>query len=146
MVSAFVEAKRKLGLDVVLSDKAAPPMMARLADQNAFVGVLDHVVTNAIEAAPRGSPVTVSVGTANGSIRVSVADDGPGMSQKFIADQLFRPLRTTKTNGFGIGAFQAREVMRDLGGNLDVRSKVGEGTTVALSLPVAASEIEAARV
>jgi len=55
---------------------------------------------------------------------------------------LFRPLRSTRAKGFGIGAYQAREVMRELGGNIDVRSKIGEGTTITLSLPVAVSEIQ----
>jgi signal transduction histidine kinase len=104
--------------------------------------VLDHVVTNAIEAAPKGCPVTVRIGATNGSVGVAIADKGPGMTQRFIADQLFRPLQTTKGKGFGIGAYQAREVMRDIGGNIDVRSKLGEGTTVTLLLP-AVSEKEA---
>jgi signal transduction histidine kinase len=53
----------------------------------------------------------------------------------FINEELFRPMRTTKTGGFGIGAYQARELMRDLGGDILVTSKIGEGTIVTLSLP-----------
>jgi putative PEP-CTERM system histidine kinase len=141
VVDGFVREKRKLGLDLVTGD-GAMPMFARLPDEKAFLGVLDHVVTNAIEAAPKGCPVTVRIGATNGSVGVAIADKGPGMTQRFIADQLFRPLQTTKGKGFGIGAYQAREVMRDIGGNIDVRSKLGEGTTVTLLLP-AVSEKEA---
>jgi len=68
------------------------------------------------------------------------------MTQEFIAGQLFRPLKTTKRNGFGIGAYQAREIMRDLGGSIDVRSKLGEGTTVSLCLPKVTADKEMARV
>jgi signal transduction histidine kinase len=57
------------------------------------------------------------------------------MTADFIAHELFRPLRTTKTKGLGIGAYQARAIMRDLGGDIEVESKIGEGTTVSLLLP-----------
>ena len=144
VVSRYVRDKRQFGLEVITPDDTSP-IFARLSDEQAFIGVLDHVVGNAIDAAPKGSPVTVRVGMVNGSIRVAVADTGAGMSPKFISDELFRPLRTTKMSGFGIGAYQAKEVMRALGGSIDVRSKVGEGTTVALSLPAAVSDKEITR-
>ena len=143
VVTAFVREKRKLGLNVVMSE-STESAFAQLSDEKAFLGVLEHLVANAIEAAPQGSPVSLRVATSNGSIRVVIADKGPGMSQEFIAQQLFRPLQTTKGKGFGIGAYQAKEVVRDLGGNIDVHSKVGEGTTVSLSLPIARSHTEVA--
>ena len=144
LIADFVEEKRHLGLNLALSGGKAP-VFAEVADKNAFLGVLEHVVTNAVEAAPPGAPVNVRIVTSDVSVRVAVDDTGPGMSQQFIAEELFRPLRTTKGTGFGIGAYQAREIMRDLGGDIDVRSKIGEGTTVALSLPVAVSQEEAVR-
>ncbi len=145
LVSSFVRDKRKIGLDVVMSECDAPAFVD-IADKEAFLGVLNHVVGNAIEAAPGGSEVRVRVGKSEGSVQVTVTDKGPGMTQEFMAGQLFRPLRTTKGGGFGIGAYQAREVMRDLGGSIDVRSKIGEGTTVALSLPAAIAEKQMATV
>jgi putative PEP-CTERM system histidine kinase len=144
LVSSFVRDKRKVGFDLVM-DEGETPVIAGMPDRDAFVGVLELVVSNALEAAPKGSPVSVRIARAQGTVQVTVSDKGPGMTQEFIADQLFRPLKTTKGAGFGIGAYQAREVMRDLGGNIDVRSRVGEGTTVVLSLPNAASEKEKAR-
>jgi signal transduction histidine kinase len=102
-------------------------------------------VTNAIDAAPEDAPVNVRIMTSGASVRVAVDDTGPGMSQQFITEELFRPLRSTKGSGFGIGAYQAREIMRDLGGDIDVRSKIGKGTTVALSLPIAVAAEEVAR-
>ena len=64
-----------------------------------------------------------------------VEDHGAGMSPEFIADELFRPLRTTKQKGLGIGAYQARAIMRNLGGEMEVHSTLGKGTTVSLLLP-----------
>ena len=73
------------------------------------------------------------------SVFLTVQDQGPGMSENFIANDLFRPLKSTKKTGFGIGAFQAREIMRDLGGDVEIRSKLGEGTTFTFTLPIATS-------
>jgi signal transduction histidine kinase len=67
-----------------------------------------------------------------------VADDGPGMTPEFIRDTLFRPFGTTKKSGYGIGAYQARELIRQMGGRLEVTSAVGEGTRVHIYLPLAA--------
>jgi putative PEP-CTERM system histidine kinase len=144
LVSDFVTEKQRLGLNVVMKDGAAP-VFAAINDQQAFLRVLEHVVTNATEATPPGSSVKVGVSAAGSSAKIAVDDAGPGMTQQFIANELFRPLRTTKGTGFGIGAYQAREIMTDLGGEIDVRSKVGEGTSVALSLPLADSQKEVAR-
>ena len=60
------------------------------------------------------------------------------MSPEFISERLFRPFDSTKgSQSMGIGAYQAREYARMLGGNLDVQSTVGSGTTFSLHLPVA---------
>jgi signal transduction histidine kinase len=58
------------------------------------------------------------------------------MTQQFVNEELFRPLKTTKRGGFGIGGYQVRELMRDLGGDVTVESAVGQGTCVTLSLPL----------
>ena len=57
------------------------------------------------------------------------------MTQQFINEEFFRPLRTTKHGGFGVGGYQIRELMRDLGGDVMIESVVGQGTRVILSLP-----------
>lgn len=57
------------------------------------------------------------------------------MTQQFINEELFRPLRSTKHGGFGVGGYQIRELMRDLGGDVTVESVVGSGTRMILSLP-----------
>ena len=66
---------------------------------------------------------------------VDIIDEGPGMSADFIRDRLFRPFATTKTGGHGIGAYQARELLRAAGGDLLVLSRPDAGTTMRLLLP-----------
>jgi putative PEP-CTERM system histidine kinase len=142
LASSFVQDRRRLGYNVILGDGAGAAF-ASLSDPDAFLGVLEHVVTNALEATPAGKPVTIRISGAAGFVCLAIEDKGPGMSDQFIADELFRPLKSTKKTGFGIGAYQAREIMRDLGGNIEVRSKPDEGTTVTLMLPEFISEREA---
>jgi signal transduction histidine kinase len=73
--------------------------------------------------------------TEGGRATITVKDDGPGMSEEFIRRQLFKPFETTKgASGMGIGAYQAREIVRGLGGDLTVASEVGRGTEIRISL------------
>jgi len=110
----------------------------------AFDAVVTHLITNAIEATlARTSPgelppVRVIVGHEDNRVLVDIVDQGTGMSEAFIRDTLFRPFGTSKRGGTGIGAFQARELLREAGGDLVVASRPGEGTTMRLVLPAAA--------
>jgi len=68
---------------------------------------------------------------------IDVTDEGPGMNEAFIRDELFMPFRSTKSGGYGIGAFQTRELIRSAGGELEVISEKGVGTTMRVILPMA---------
>ena len=106
-------------------------------DQCGGVKVRIGVVNNALEAAGYEKPIRLRLGQTGGKIRVGIEDQGPGMSAEFIRDRLFKPLSSTKGSGFGIGTYQAREIMRELGGSIDVSSVPGQGTTMILVLPAA---------
>jgi signal transduction histidine kinase len=108
------------------------------------------LVQNAAEAAGRDGRVTIrayveeitnapegEVPPGNGYAVVEIADNGPGMDRKFIEENLFQPLDTTKRPGFGIGAYQALYLVRDMGGRLDVQSEIGRGTRMIVRLPIA---------
>jgi signal transduction histidine kinase len=58
------------------------------------------------------------------------------MDDTFIRDELFSPFRSTKSGGYGIGAFQTRELIRMSGGDLEVISEPGAGTTMRILLPL----------
>lgn len=67
---------------------------------------------------------------------IDLIDEGPGMTPEFIRDELFRPFSSTKGGGHGIGVYQARELLREAGGDLLVLSRAGSGTTMRLLLPM----------
>ena len=96
-----------------------------------------HLVQNAIEASPAGAPVRISVRHEGAAVQITVADEGPGMSAAFVRDELFRPFASTKAHGFGIGAFEARQLIVAMEGTLMVTSQPGEGTRFTITLPPA---------
>ena len=83
----------------------------------------------------QAAPVDIALKVKEKLFVIVVTDRGGGMTQQFINEELFRPLKTTKRGGSGLGAFQIRELMRELGGDVTVASRIGEGTEVTLSLP-----------
>lgn len=119
----------------------AEPGLAVAIAAEAFDAAVTHLLDNALEASPEDVPVEVTLARAEGAIVIDITDRGPGMSPEFIRDVLFRPLGTAgKAKGSGIGAWQARELLREAGGELEVFSTPGRGTTMRLTLPPAASE------
>ena len=139
LVKSFVVEKQGFGLPVSMSD-AVSPACATIADEKTLINVLEHVVANAIDVTPSNAKVELQLTAQRGAIRISINDHGPGMSQEFINERLFRPFRTTKQRGFGIGAYQAREKVRNMGGNFEVFSTEGHGTRVVISLPCKLTE------
>jgi putative PEP-CTERM system histidine kinase len=131
----FTKEKGILGQGVILNTEYKT-LGLKLADSTNLRRVLEHVVTNASDASDGKGPVEIAVSTAREVVRIDITDHGRGMTDAFVAEELFRPLRSTKDGGFGIGAYQARELMRDLGGDILVKSKIGEGTRVTLTLPL----------
>ncbi|MCL4672990.1 MAG: PEP-CTERM system histidine kinase PrsK [Sphingomonadaceae bacterium] len=102
---------------------------------------LSHLVQNAIEASSPDSPVMIEVSQDGDCATIQVVDSGTGMSREFIRNGLFKPFVSSKTGGFGIGAFEARELIRAMGGSLDVDSREGLGTRFVISLELAEAEM-----
>jgi putative PEP-CTERM system histidine kinase len=98
--------------------------------------VIGHLIQNAIEASLRNGKVMVTVLREGACAEISIADSGQGMSEAFIRDRLFKPFDSTKSAGMGIGVFESREYIHELGGRLSVDSRESIGTTFRLLLPL----------
>ena len=107
-----------------------------LADRERLERVLGHLIQNAIEATPKSGQVNVSIRRQGNRVAITVADTGAGMTEKFIRERLFKPFESTKPAGMGIGVFESREYITELGGALDLTSTPSVGTTFTVTLPL----------
>lgn len=99
--------------------------------------VIAHLLQNAIEATPESGQVKLRLGCQGEGATIEIEDTGCGMSEQFIRERLFRPFATTKTTGMGIGVYEAKEAILELGGRVEVTSTVGKGSAFKVWLPCA---------
>lgn len=107
--------------------------------------VFTHLLQNALDAVGAKGRVDVRLTVREGWALATVADNGPGMDEAFVRDELFRPFRTTKAAGYGIGAYEARQIVRHFGGRLEVDSAPGQGTRMTVRLPLEREQGETGR-
>ena len=106
-------------------------------DRDRFEMVMVHLIKNAQEATSKDGFIDVTLSVNSNSIKIEVEDNGEGMSQQFIKERLFKPFDSTKSGkGMGIGVYQARELIKVLGGDFSVESTPGEGTLFILTIPL----------
>ena len=108
-----------------------------LADPGPIQTVLVNLILNGREAASGGGTVEVSTEARGPWAILSVRDTGCGMSPEFVSNYLFRPFRTTKKTGLGIGMFHSKAIVDAHHGRIEVQSVLGKGTTVRVLLPLA---------
>ncbi len=101
--------------------------------------VVTNLVMNAIEATQGNEAICVSTGAHDDWVILTVRDEGAGMSEEFIARSLFQPFQTTKKQGLGIGLFHCRNIVDAHHGRMEVESRVGEGSTFRVILPLRGS-------
>jgi signal transduction histidine kinase len=105
--------------------------------------VLAHLIDNAQQATGEKGVVELTVASSASMHLVKIQDNGHGMDADFIRNRLFKPFDTTKGNaGMGIGMYESREFIRQLGGDIHVESEPGKGTTISLQLPSSREHVE----
>ena len=109
--------------------------LAVAVDEDRLIAVLDHLIQNALDASGPDGRVHVRLAGRDDEVVIEVEDHGAGMDAAFVRDELFRPFRSTKDTGYGIGAYESREFARSMGGRLDAISAPGEGTIMRMTLP-----------
>jgi putative PEP-CTERM system histidine kinase len=135
LVLSVAEAKRRFYPHIQVEGAEATLWLA--GDAGRLEQAIEHLVQNAIDASQAPAPVRLRLRALGGEARLEIEDRGCGMSAAFIRDELFKPFHSTKPGGFGIGAYESREIIRRAGGRLDVASRVGEGTLFTIHLPLA---------
>ncbi len=140
-VLSFVkkEAEYKSINVIVNVDESLPHLVT---DRGKLQQIFLNLVTNAIAAMDEGGELKiVAKSTGDGRVSVAVIDNGCGISEEHLK-LIFEPFFSTKTHsgGTGLGLAITYGLVEDLGGTLEVQSKVGEGTTFIVNLPYRISE------
>ena len=112
-------------------------------DPTAIEQVFVNFISNAVHASRPGGCVTVRAESQPRGVRVEVRDRGCGMTPEQV-DRMFDPLFTTRQNegGSGLGLSISHRIIEEHEGTVEVRSRLGEGTTVTLNLPLSLSATE----
>lgn len=110
-----------------------------IANRESLEQVLAHLIRNGIDASEPDAPVFLSLTSDGLQACFEVVDSGCGMSPEFVRNKLFKPFVSTKQSGFGIGAFEARELVRAMRGRLEVQSREGLGSRFMVRLPLSAA-------
>jgi putative PEP-CTERM system histidine kinase len=110
------------------------------ADREQMRSVLTNLLLNARDAVSGGGEIRLETTECNGRVILSVADSGCGMTADFLRTSLFRPFRTTKTRGIGIGMFQTKVIVEAHGGTIQVTSAPEQGSTFRVTLPIDRTE------
>jgi two-component system, NtrC family, sensor kinase len=126
--------------NIKVAKELSPHLPRLLVDphqlQQVFLNILNNA-RQAIEAYRPGGNIRISTRVADKRVQVRFQDDGPGISEENIA-KIFNPFFTTKPvgKGTGLGLSLSYGIIREHGGDISVESKVGQGTTFIIELPI----------
>jgi signal transduction histidine kinase len=124
-----------------------PNLPALHIDGDMIQRVVTNLMENAVKHTPTNGAIAVSVRLVSDSIRISVADTGPGVPRHFkdeIFDKFFRIKYANAPNGVGLGLAFCRLAVEAHGGRIWVESEPGSGAVFAFTLPVAAASVATA--
>jgi signal transduction histidine kinase len=120
--------------EVSLSGEAEPEVTVTARVANLAGLVLANLVSNAIEATPAGGRVTIAARRSEQGVEFAVADTGPGLPHH-VQSELFRPVRSGKRGGGGVGLAISLRLAKHAGGNLELVGSDRSGTAFRLSVP-----------
>jgi signal transduction histidine kinase len=123
----------RCGVRLELAPGEAPPVPG---DRGQLRQVFLNLALNAVQAMPAGGTLTVSATPADGAVRIAFADTGGGIAPENLP-KVFNPFFTTRREGTGLGLAIVQRIVQGHGGRIDVASRMGEGATFIVTLPLA---------
>ncbi|GAA4966935.1 HAMP domain-containing sensor histidine kinase [Algibacter aquimarinus] len=105
-------------------------------DRTQLIRVVTNLVKNGIQAMPENQTpkIVINVGTNNGEVVITVADNGSGVSEENKA-KIFEPKFTTKTSGMGLGLAMVKNIVETYKGSITFVSEKDKGTTFKVTFP-----------
>jgi putative PEP-CTERM system histidine kinase len=129
----FADWEKAVGMNLA---KNFQPLPKFNFDSEQLLKVITNLILNAKDAVAQNGEIEIATRQINGHAVLSVSDNGCGMNPEFLNRSLFRPFKTTKKNGLGIGMFQSKMIVEAHKGRMEVESAPGKGTTFTIFLPI----------
>ena len=123
--------ENKIDVHVSLSKEPLTVMM----DESSVHGALMNLILNAVEAMPEGGRLSVRSDRIDKTLWLEIADTGRGINEEAMKN-IFEPFYTTKEQGLGLGMPYAKKIIEQHGGAISCNSRLAEGTTIRVELPV----------
>jgi two-component system sensor histidine kinase ResE len=126
---------------IVIKTDVEPGLRPAMVDRERVEHVFDNLLSNALRHTDRGGTIHLHAAGADGLVKFSVEDSGEGIDPQFlprIFDKFFRAPGARQQGGAGLGLAIVREIVIAHGGQIEVKSTRGKGTTFTFSLPAAA--------
>lgn len=125
-----VKTSEKIGFETVINTKNKVRV-----DRSKMLRVINNLIKNAVEAMPNGGKISIIVKDESEHVKIKIKDTGVGIPEDKLSN-LFRPFRSTKTKGMGLGLAFCKETIQAHNGTISVESKLGKGTTFTITIPV----------
>lgn len=120
----------------ILVEVQTPDAVPKISvDRNQIKQAFFNIIKNALQAMSKGSLLTIRLFSTDRYAGISFRDTGRGISAQDLS-RLFEPYRTTKPHGTGLGLMIVQRIARDHGGEIELHSQPGVGTTFTLLLPL----------
>lgn len=126
--------------DILVEVRVQGEIPAVSADRNQMRQAFFNIVKNAIQSMSKGGILTVTIFATDSTAGISFKDTGAGIPPDMFS-RLFEPYKTTKAAGSGLGLMIVQRIVRDHGGEIEIESKPGAGTTFTVILPLDARRI-----
>ena len=123
--------------NIVVTTELATDLPTVSADRNQMEQVILNLLNNARDAISKRGKIIIETRYEDGLVRIRITDNGCGMSKELM-ERVFFPFFTTKGvgKGTGLGLSISYGIVKGLGGNIEVESRVGQGTSFIITLPV----------
>ncbi len=131
-VSLVSQEARQLHVAVSIECHEDIPLFG---NRDRLVQVLLNLFKNALQAMPDGGALRIKASVSGPSVIITVADSGTGISTEDMA-RVFEPFYTTKARGTGLGLALCKKIIDEHNGTINLTSRVGEGTSVSINLPL----------
>lgn len=123
--------KNNTDIKIIHNGSAAMSQVDQIEMQKVIVNLLQ----NAVEACGKKGVINIETGMNSSCSYIKITDNGSGMTEDYIKNHLFKPFRTTKKKGMGIGLYQSKQIVEAHGGRIEVKSEINKGTVFTIYLP-----------